>query len=207
MKIVVYSQDGKKANEAELPKEIFECDWQPDVVARAYLRQLTNARRPVAHTMTKAEVSGTNKKPFKQKGTGRARQGSLTNPHMVGGGVAFGPRKERNFEIKLPKKQSRLALFAVLSAKAKENKIFGLDKYEGEVKTKDFGAMLKKMPIDRDVLVVIAEKDPVIQRSSRNLENVKTILAGYLNIKDLVTYNQVMLVGDSLKKITDVFLS
>ena len=206
MKIDIYSIQGAKAGQAELPAGAFEQDWHDDVVARAYLRQLSNARRPIAHTMTKGEVSGTNRKPVAQKHTGRARQGQTTNPHMVGGGVAFGPRSNRNWTVGLNRQQSRKALFSMLSYRAKEGQVLALENYTGEPKTKVLADLLKKLPITRDLLVVIPEANMNLERAARNLPQLKVVQVPYLNVRDLLAYEQVLLVGNSLQKIAEVFL-
>ena len=206
MKIDIYSIQGTKSGQAELPASAFEQDWHDDVVARAYLRQLANARRPIAHTMTKGEVSGTNRKPGAQKHGGRARQGQTTNPHMVGGGVAFGPRSNRNFTVGLNRQQSRKALFSMLSYRAKEGQVLAMDDYTAEAKTKSLVALLKKLPITRDVLIVIPEVNANLEKAARNLPQVKVLQVAYLNVRDLLAYEQVLFVGNSLQKLAEVFL-
>lgn len=208
MKVDLYNQKGEKSGSLELPKEMFGLEFNADLVHQALVRQLANARSSIAHAKTKGEVSGGGRKPFRQKGTGNARQGSTRNPHMKGGGVVFGPRNVRNFAVDMPKKQRRKALFTALSAKAAEKEVIALEDYVAkEAKTKDFAAMLKKLPIDRNVLIIISEKDAVIQRSSRNLPNAKTILANYLNIHDLQKHKTVLLMKDSVEKMKALFLS
>lgn len=206
MKIDLYNQNGEKKGQIELPKEFFEKPFNKDLIHQAFVRQMANARKPIAHTKTKGEVRGGGKKPYAQKGTGRARQGSIRNPHFIGGGVAHGPRNTRNFKKDMPKTQRRNALFSALSQKARENSIFALDKYEAsEAKTKIFAEMIKKLPIERNVLIVIPEKDKLITRSSRNLPNVKTILVNYLNIADLAKYRKVLFLEKALDKIKEIF--
>src|SRR6056300_371072 len=118
MKIKVYNQKGEVTKDLTLPKSIFGHEFNEVLVHQALVRQLSNSRNPIAHTKTKGEVRGGGRKPYRQKGTGRARQGSTRNPHFVGGGVAFGPRNDRNFQIQMPKKQRRKALLCALSQKA-----------------------------------------------------------------------------------------
>ncbi len=208
MKVDLYNQSGEKSGSLELPKEIFEVKYNGDLIHQALIRQLSNGRSNIAHTKTKGEVRGGGRKPFKQKGTGNARQGSTRNPHMPGGGIAFGPRNVRNFVKDMPKKQRRIALFSALSEKARQDEIMALESYEvKEVKTKAFAAMLKKMPIKRSVLVVIPEKNDMIQKSTDNLPNVKTILASYLNIHDLQKYKSIVILKDAVEKIEKTFLA
>jgi len=206
MKVDLYSQAGVKTGEVDLPKEIFEVEFNEDLVHQALLFQLANDRQVLAHTKTKGEVRGGGKKPYAQKHTGRARQGSIRSPQMRGGGVTFGPRSNRNYTQRMPLKQRRKALFCALSDKANEGLIMALEKYEGESKTKKFAELIKKLPIKKDVLVVMAEKNKDLELSARNIPNVKTILAGYVNIHDLQRYETVLFLKDSIKKMEEVFL-
>lgn len=209
MKIKVYNQKGEVAKEVALPKEIFGLEIKEALIHKALIRQLSNKRSPIAHTLEKGEVRGGGRKPYRQKGTGRARQGSTRNPHFVGGGVAFGPRSVRNFQKQMPKKERRKALFMALSAKAQDKQIFGLEKYEDkDLKTKNFAELLKKLPVERDVLVVLPENNTDytnVRRVAGNLPNVKVILSNYLNIQDLQKYDSVCMVGDSIKSIQETF--
>lgn len=208
MKIDLYTQKGEKSGTLELPKEIFEVPFNKDLVHQALVRQLANGRVAIAHAKSKGEISGGGRKPYAQKGTGRARQGSIRNPHMRGGGVAFGPRNVRNFELMMPKNQRRKALFSALSIKAKNKEIIGLEGYEAvKPKTKDFAALLKKLPIEQDVLVVIPEKNSNFQKSTRNLANAKTVLAGYINIQDLQKYQKVLLFKEAVEKLKETFIT
>lgn len=207
-KIVLYNQEGEKKGEVNVSDQIFGAKFNKDLIHQALLRQHSNARLGmIAHTKTKAEVKGGGKKPFRQKGTGRARQGSTRNPHYIGGGVAFGPRNNSNYKKAMPRKQRRIALFSALSTKLEENKILALDDYKSDViKTKNFMTMLHKLPFEKDVLIVLPEKNETIQRSSRNLPFVKTIQVNYLNIADLQKYDSILFMEEALKKIESVFL-
>lgn len=207
LKAPLYNQKGEKTGEISLNSAIFEIPFNRDLVHQALVRQLSMGRLVLAHAKTKGEVRGGGRKPWRQKGTGRARQGSIRSPLWKGGGVTFGPRNTRNFKKDMPKKQRRKALFVTLSEKARENKILALDKYETDKpKTKEFVAMIKKLPIEKDVLVVIAEKSDMLQKSARNLKIVKTISAGYLNIKDLIKYDKVLFLKSALDKLEKTFL-
>ncbi len=208
-KIALYNQNGEKKGDLTASDKIFGVTFHKDLIHQALIRQLANARvASIAHTKTKAEVKGGGAKPFRQKGTGRARQGSIRNPHYVGGGVAFGPRNERNFKKDMPKKQRRTALFSALSAKLKDDQIFALEEYKTEQpKTKAFVEMLHKLPISDDVLVVLPEKDETIQKSARNIPFAKTILVNYLNIADLQKYKHVMFIKDAVAKLEAIYIS
>lgn len=207
MKVDLYSQSGEKSGQIDLPKEIFEVPFNKDLVHQALVRQLSNKRISTAHVKTKGDVRGGGRKPFRQKGTGNARQGSIRNPHMRGGGVAFGPKSERNFVKDMPKKQRRKALFSALSEKARQNQIIALDGYAADApKTKDFAALIGKLPVERNVLVVIPERNDLVQKSSNNLPNAKTIIANYVNIHDLQKYRHVILFKDAVAKLEEVFI-
>lgn len=208
-KITLYNQQGEKTGDVQVSDAIFGAKFNQDLVHQALVRQQANARvSEITYTKTKGEVRGGGKKPYPQKGTGRARQGSIRNPHWKGGGVAFGPKNDRNYSQMMPKKQRRLAIFSALSAKLKDGKIIAVDKYEAkEVKTKNFMAMLHKLPIEKDVLILIPEKDATIQKSSANLPFVKTMLVNYLNIRDLQRFDQILFFEKALKKMEDLFLT
>lgn len=204
MKIDLYSQDGTKKGEIEVSDKIFNAKVNHTLIHRALVRQLSNRRKPVAHVKTKGEVRGGGKKPWRQKHTGRARQGSTRNPHFRGGGVVFGPRNVRNFELDMPKQERRQALYSALSAKAKENLITALEKYEikGEKsKTKDFAAMIKKLKFEKDMLFVLPEKNEMIERACRNIPIVKPLLVQYLNIDDLLRFKNILFLKDALVKL------
>lgn len=207
-KITLYNQNGEKKGEVTVSDIIFGAKYNEDLIHQALVRQHSNARVPViAHTKTKADVRGGGRKPFRQKGTGRARQGSTRNPHYIGGGVAFGPRNNRNFSKMMPKKQRRLALFSALSAKLADKQVFALDEYKSEsIKTKNLLEMLHKLPIENDVLFVLPEKDENIQKSSRNIPFVKTIHTNYLNIADLQKHQHILFMKKALEQIEKIFL-
>lgn len=199
MKAPLYNQNGEKVGELTLEKSIFEIEGEEGLVHRYLVYQEKSARRPIAHVRNKAAVRGGGKKPFAQKHTGRARQGSIRNPHMKGGGRSFGPKKWQNFSVQMPKGARRKALFQLLSKKAKEGKILALEKFELETpQTKAFLSLLKKLPIERNVLVVGNREEKILKLSSRNLPNAKNILSGYLNPADLLTYETLLFTKTAL---------
>lgn len=207
MKAPIYSQSGEKKGEVTLNSKIFGVEMNLDLVHQYMLLQEANGRNAIAHVKTRAEIRGGGRKPHRQKGTGRARLGSIRTPQQRGGGRVFGPRSVRNFTVMMPKKQRRKALFCTLSDKAKNNHILVLDEYTHEaIQTKMIAEMIGKLPIKRNVLIVIPEKNEVIQKSSRNLTNAKTILADYLNPRDLLKYESVLFLKDALNKIEELFL-
>jgi len=206
-KITIYNKEGKKMSDYEAPASIFEVDFNKDLVQQALIRQLANRRLGmIAYTKTKGDVVGGKKKPFRQKGTGNARQGASNNPHQIGGGVAHGPRGNRNYEQLMPKKQRRLALFSALSQKLRENKLIGLDKYEAEeIKTKALASLIKNLPVEKDLLIVLDGKNEILTKSANNIPFVKTINVSYLNIADLQKYDTVVFLEAALDKVEKVF--
>ncbi len=207
MKIDLYTQKGEKKGTVNVSDAMFKAPIHEETVRLAVLRQTANARQANAHTKTRAEVRGGGKKPWKQKGTGRARFGSSRNPIWRGGGVAFGPTNERNYTRSINKKALRVALFSCLSQKAGENQIFALDEYKvKQPKTKEFISLMAKLPVKRSMLVVMPEKDEMFEKSVRNIPNVKIILVNYLNPYDVLLYENVMFLEPALKKAEELFL-
>jgi len=206
MKAVLYDQKGAKKGEVTLPKALFEVEPNEGLIHRALVRQLANKRVDTASSKGRSDVRGGGRKPFRQKGTGNARMGTRRSPLARGGGIIFGPNGARNYKKDMPKKQRRMALFGALSAKAKDGKIMALDKYEAKApKTKEFQALVDKLPVERNLLVVVDEKHETLQKSANNIPNVKTILVNYLNPHDLLKYRQVLFLEKALEKAEEVF--
>ena len=196
MKVNVLSMDGKKLREVELPAAIFEAPINIDLMHQAYVRQMANARLGTHETKVRGEVAGGGAKPFKQKGTGRARQGSRRAAQWVGGGRIHTPHP-RSYEQRMPKKMRQAALRSALSAKAAESELVIVDdlKLDGH-KTRLMVNALTNLVGNASALVVMPEKDQaydMVMRSTDNLENAKVLLAGYLNIRDLFTYDKLVL--------------
>ena len=207
MKIDLYQQSGEKKGTVDVSDKMFAAPVNEELIRVALMRQLDSARQANAHTKIRSEVRGGGKKPWRQKGTGRARFGSTRNPIWRGGGVVFGPRNIRNYKKQLPKKARRAALFSGLSQKVSEKAVFALDKFEVQApKTKDFLAMLKKLPVERSLLVVMSDKDLNLEKSANNLPNIKTLQVDYLNLHDLLKYEKVMFLEPALKKAEELFL-
>ncbi len=161
---------------------------------QALVRQLSNARLGTAKTKTRSEVRGGGRKPWRQKGTGRARHGSIREPQWRGGGIAFGPRPERNYKKRMPRKMRRLALRSALSVKAAEGQIVLLDELCVPVaKTREMVALLDRLTVDSSALILLPQRDEAAERSTRNLPQVKTLHVSYLNIRDLFTYDYVLI--------------
>jgi large subunit ribosomal protein L4 len=208
MKTDVYNQKGEKIEEMDLPKEIFEVPMNSDLVHQVVVSQMANQRQIIAHTKTRAEVRGGGKKPWRQKGTGRARHGSIRSPIWKGGGVTFGPTKERNFKKDIPKKMRKKALMMVLSAKVKNNLLFILDKLNlKEMKTKLMAEIMKKfLKNNNSCLIVLPQKEEVLIRAAKNLPKVQTIEARNLNCLELLSYRYLMMPKESINVIEETFI-
>jgi large subunit ribosomal protein L4 len=196
MEVDVFNMDGQKVRTVELPPSIFEAKVNVGLMHQAYVRQLANARLGTHSTKGRAEVSGGGRKPWKQKGTGRARQGSTRAAQWVGGGKVHTP-KPRDHSLKMPQKMRRAALRSALSAKASENNIIVLeDLAMSEPKTRLMAQALDKLVGESSVLILIpgkTEQYELAARSARNLPETKTLLANYLNIRDLVGYDKLVM--------------
>ena len=207
MKAPLYDQSGAKKGEVTLPSEIFEIEASEGLMHQYLVYQQANERMPLAHVMNKADVSGGGRKPYRQKGTGNARQGSIRNPHYRHGGRAFGPKKWRNFEIMMGKGSRRKALFGLLSEKAKEGKILAIEKFEPkEVKTKTFAELIAKLPVERNVLVVRSREEKKLALASRNIRNGKTLTSGYLNPSDLMTFDNLLFTEQALEDLKSTYI-
>lgn len=206
MQATLYNQKGEKKGEITLRDSVFGVKVNRALMHQAVLFQMANSRKSIAHTKVQSDVRGGGRKPYRQKGTGNARQGSIRAPHYKGGGVVFGPRSNQNFTIKMPTGERRLALFSALSSKAKGADVLVLDQYKGEMKTKPFAAMLKALPLPRSVLIVLPAKNESLEKPARNLPHVKTILAPYLNVKDVLQYRSILFLEEALPVVEKTFL-
>ncbi|PIW92008.1 MAG: 50S ribosomal protein L4 [Candidatus Nealsonbacteria bacterium CG_4_9_14_0_2_um_filter_37_38] len=208
MKVSVYDQQGKEIGTTLLPKEIFDVKLNPDLVHQVATSQMANRRQVIAHTKDRGEVRGGGKKPWRQKGTGRARHGSIRSPLWKGGGVTFGPTKERNFKKIIPKKMKRKALFMVLSAKAKENLLIILDTLKLPLpKTKVISQILARLPIgNNSCLIGLPGIDKNIILAARNIHKVRTIQAKDLNALDLLSFKYLLIPKESIEVIKKTFL-
>lgn len=208
MKVNTYDQAGKEIGQTLLPKEIFGVKMNLDVVHQVVVSQTANRRRVIAHTKGRGDVRGGGKKPWRQKGTGRARHGSIRSPIWKGGGVTFGPTKDRVFKKKINKKLKRKALFMVLSAKAQGNLVVLIDKLNLEkAKTNLMAKILKKLPCkEENTLIVLPGVDKNIILAARNLTRVKTIQAKDLNVLDLLNSKYLVLPKESIKTIKETFI-
>jgi len=196
MKVDVLNIEGKKLREVELPSAVFEAPINVDLMHQAYVRQMANARLGTHQTKVRGEVAGGGAKPYKQKGTGRARQGSRRAAQWVGGGRIHTPHP-RSYEQRMPKKMRQAALRSALSAKAAEFGVVVVDEINlSDAKTRIVLGALKNLVGQSTALVVLAEKDQAydtVMRSADNLADTKVLLAGYLNIRDLFGYDKLVL--------------
>lgn len=208
MKFDLYSQNGKKDGEVTLPKEIFEVKFNADLVHQIMVSLAANKRQTSAHTKFRGEVRGGGKKPWRQKGTGRARHGSSRSPIWRGGGITFGPRNEKIFEREIPKKMRRKALFMVLSEKAKNKQLVVLDKIDLEKgKTKEMAIVLSKLPCkSQSTIIALPNYDKKIFLASRNIKKTSIEDARNLNVLDLLNSKYLLITKDTIKTIKETFL-
>lgn len=204
-KINVMNINGQNVGEIELCDSIFNVEVNEHVLYEAVKCQLANRRQGTQSAKTRAEVRGGGRKPWKQKGTGRARQGSTRSVQWVGGGVAFAP-KPRSYKYTLPKKVRRLAMKCALSSKVQNNEIIVLDALTMDApKTKEFVAILNNIKASRKALVVTAEKNENVIKSARNIEGVRTALVNTLNVYDILNHDTFVITTDAVKKVEEVY--
>ena len=219
LKASIYNKKAESVGDMNLPKNIFGLDVKEGLVHQAVVAQMGNERQVLAHTKQRADVRGGGKKPWKQKGTGRARAGSSRSPIWIGGGVTFGPLNNRNFSKGLNVKMKRAALFMALSDKFAENNLAVLDKIESEnFKTKEFNELVaefeksvlagkkdlkneKKSKVKRSVLLINAKNEEKDKYSAKNLAGVKLINLDNINIVDLLRYKKLIITVDAINKI------
>ena len=205
MRVDVWNLQGQKVDTVELESAVFEAPVKPDLILQALVRQQANARLGTHATKTRSQVRGGGRKPWRQKGTGRARQGSRTAPQWKGGGVVFGPHP-RGYEQKLNAKMRRAALQGVLSSKAAEGALRVVEGFElDEIETRAFAERLAAWKAEGKVLVVLAARDHVVERSCRNLREVRVILADSLNVIDLLEADTVVFTRDALARAQEVY--
>lgn len=207
MQTKLFNQDWKEQGSIELNDVVFAQEVDNTLIHRALTYQLANARQVVAHTLTRGERRGSTRKLYRQKGTGRARVGSARSPIRKKGWVAFGPRNVANFSIRMNKKERRKALFSVLSSKLASESLVVVDEITlNTIKTKDMVNVMNALPVKDRVLFALPAKNEVIEKSSANIANVKTLLVSYLNVKDLLKFETLLLTKESLAKIDEVFV-
>ena len=204
-KVDLYNMDGKVIGDIELSENIFGTEVNEDVLYLAVESYLANQRQGTQSTKTRTEVSGGGVKPWKQKGTGRARQGSIRAPQWIKGGIALGP-KPRTYTIKLTKKVKRLALKSALSSKVIDNNVMVLDEINfSEIKTKNMVNVLNNLKLETNALIVLGDKNENVVRSARNIPNVKTAYVNTINVYDILKYNKFIMTKEAAAKIEEVY--
>ena len=204
-KVTMLNMAGETVGDIELKDEIFGIEINEFAVNEVIKNHLANRRQGTQSAKTRGEVRGGGRKPFRQKGTGRGRQGSLTSPSHIGGGVVFAP-KPRDYRYSVPKKVRRLALKSAFTSKVNENEIIVLDSLSFEApKTKDMIKVLKNINAAEKALIVMAEKDENVVRSASNIPKVKTALVTTLNTYDILNATSFIVTADAVKKIEEVY--
>ena len=204
-KIDVYDMNGKKVSDIELNENVFGIEPNENIVHSVLINYLANQRQGTQSTKTRSEVSGGGRKRWRQKGTGRARQGSIRAPQWIKGGIALGP-KPRSYSFSVNKKEKRLAIKSVLSSKVLENKLTVVDKMElAEIKTKSMVKTMDNLKLEGKTLFVLPEKNLNVENSTRNIAYAKTIVANTINIYDLLRYTNLVLTLDTVKKLEEVY--
>ena len=204
-KVDVYDIKGKKVSDVELAEAIFGIEPNEAIVHSVLVNYLANQRQGTQSTKTRAEVRGGGRNPWRQKGTGRARQGSIRAPQWVKGGIALGP-KPRSYKYTVNKKERRLAIKSLLSSKVLEKELTVVDKLElAEIKTKTMVKALADLKVEGKTLIVLPENNKNVLMSARNIEGVKTITLNNINVFDLLKYNNLVLPLETVKKIEEVY--
>ena len=204
-KMNVLNIQGQNVGEIELSDAVFGVEVNEHVLYEVVKNQLANKRQGTQSAKTRAEVRGGGRKPWRQKGTGRARQGSIRAPQWIKGGIALGP-KPRKYTYKVNKKEKRLAIKSVLSSKVIENQLVVIDELPfKEIKTKQMVNALTKNKIEGKTLIMLPEKNEAVQKSARNIEGVKTTLVNTINVYDLLKYNKLVITLDTVKKLEEVY--
>ncbi|HRZ95066.1 MAG TPA: 50S ribosomal protein L4 [Candidatus Moranbacteria bacterium] len=202
MKISIYNLEGKEVKKMEISKEIFGLSKNNDLVHQVAVSIMANRRQVLAHTKTRGERAGSGRKPWKQKGTGRARVGSVRTPIWKKGGIVFGPRSERNFKKKINKKMNAKAIAIVLSGKLKENEIYAVDNLKIESKkTKEFSKFFENLKIKGKTLAIFGSGERDFRIASRNIKNCENSLVEQLNVLDMLNNKYLLISEDSIKEL------
>ena len=203
--VVMINQLGEEVGKIDLNEAVFGIEVNEHAVYEVVKNQLANKRQGTQSAKTRAEVRGGGRKPWRQKGTGRARQGSTRSPQWTGGGVVFAP-KPRDYSYSVPKKVKRLALKSVLTSKVNDEEIIVLDKLELDaISTKAAQEVISKINIGRNALFVVSERDEKVYRSFKNIPNVDTVVADKMNVYDILKYDSFVVTQDAVKNIEEVY--
>ena len=207
LKVKVYNLKGEEVKEEQLDSKFFDVEIKPVVVQQVVEAQLANSRQVLAHTKGRSDVEGGGRKPWRQKGTGRARHGSIRSPLWKGGGVTFGPSKVRNFSKSVNKKVKKKAIQMILTDKVKNNKLILVEELNLDAaKTKKLIEVLNKLPVKNNkTLIAMVKKNESIVRSVKNLPKVETLPASSLNAVDLLSYPYLLMPVSAVKKVTEVY--
>ena len=205
LKVDVLNMEGNKVGDIELNEAVFGVEVNDVVVHSALVNYLANQRQGTQNTKTRSEVRGGGRKPWRQKGTSRARQGSIRAPQWIKGGIALGP-KPRSYYYTVNKKERQLAVKSVLSSKVLENTLVVVDSLDmKEIKTKEMVKALNNLKVEGKTLMLLAEKNENVQKSARNIEGVKTTLVNTINVYDLLKYKNLVITLDTVKKLEEVY--
>jgi len=203
--VALYNTDGSQVGEITLSENIFGIEINEAVLHQVVKAQLANKRQGTQSALTRAEVRGGGIKPWKQKGTGRARQGSIRAPQWVKGGVVFAP-KPRDYRINVPKKIRRLAMKSALTSKVIDHNIIVLEGITlTQAKTREMVKVLENLKIDQKVLMVLPEKNAEVERAARNIPNIKTVLVNTLNVLDILNYDKFVITQEAVQKVEEVY--
>lgn len=207
MKAIILNQQGKETGETLLSKEVFDVKLNSDLVHQITVSQMANKRQNIAHAKDRGNVRGGGKKPWRQKGTGRARHGSRRSPIWKGGGVTFGPSNERNFKMVVPKKMKRKALFMVLSSKLKDNELIIVDEFKDFSKTNELSKTIKSILQDKrgKALIVTESFNKNMVSAANNISGLKLIVVNDLNVLDLLNFKYLIISKTAVKKIQGIF--
>ncbi|AOY75103.1 50S ribosomal protein L4 [Clostridium formicaceticum] len=204
-KVAVYNVSGEQVSEIELNDNVFGVEVNQHVLYEVVKNQLANKRQGTQSAKTRAEVRGGGRKPWRQKGTGRARHGSIRSPLWVGGGTIFAP-KPRNYSYTLPKKVRRLAMKSALTSKVNSNELIVLDELSLQLpKTKEMVNILNNLKVDKKALIVTGDKNDAVVKSARNIPGVDTTSVSTLNVYDILRYDKFIITKDAVQKVEEVY--
>ncbi len=204
-KAALYNIEGEQIDNIELKDEIFAVKVNTDAMHRVVKMILANKRQGTQSTLTRAEVRGGGRKPWRQKGTGRARHGSIRSPQWTHGGVVFAP-KPRSFRYTLPKKVRQLAMKSALTTKVNDNDLIVLDELEFDApKTKQMISVLENLKVNNKAMIVLSEKNENVEKSARNIPNIKTALVNTLNVYDILNYDKFIITKSAIEKVEEVY--
>lgn len=204
-KVAIYNISGDPVGEIELSDDVFGIEVNEYVLHEVVKNQLANRRQGTQSTKTRAEVRGGGRKPWRQKGTGRARVGSIRSPLWIGGGVTFAP-KPRDYSYRLPKRVRKLAMKSALTSKVNNNEFIVLDELNIQIpKTRDMSNILKNLNVDKKALIIMDEKNEAVIKSARNIPGIKTALVNTLNVYDILKYDKFIITKDAVQKVEEVY--